>query len=85
MEEVVDHSLDGESRVATICAILTVGSVLTTAVVTLRIYTRTLLLHTFGIEDAFMIAAQFLAIGSAVAIGLGMSSISPCLGWAGAS
>lgn len=70
----IDHSLDGESQVDAICAILSVGCILTTGVVCLRIYTRTILLRTFGVEDAFMIAAQLLAIGSAVAIGLG----TPC-------
>lgn len=70
-EEIIDHSLDGESRVDTICAILSVGCILTTAVVSLRIYTRTILLRTFGVEDAFMIGAQLLAIGTAVAIGMG--------------
>lgn len=66
-----DHSLDGESRVDVVVGILAAGCIITTAVVSLRIYTRTILLRTFGAEDAFMIAAQVLAIGSAVAIGLG--------------
>lgn len=69
--EEIDHSLDGDSRVAEICAILSVGCALTTAVVGLRIYTRTRLIRAFGFDDAFMLAAQTLAIGTAVAIGLG--------------
>lgn len=67
----VDHSLDGESRVGEVCAILSVGCALTTIVVTLRIYTRTRLLGVFGFDDAFMVAAQTLAIGTGVSIGLG--------------
>lgn len=71
MEDVVDHSLDGESRSTEIIAILTAGCVLTTAVVSLRIFTRSVLLRTFGVDDAFIIAAQVLNIGTTVAIGLG--------------
>lgn len=67
----VDHALDGESRVAEIIAILSVGCVITSAVVALRVYTRTCLLRTFGADDAFMIAAQVLAIGTGISIGLG--------------
>ena len=71
MADVVDHSLDGESRATEIIAILTAGCVLTTVVVSLRIFTRTVLLRTFGVDDAFIIASQLLAIGTTVAIGLG--------------
>ncbi|KAM0270674.1 hypothetical protein ACHAQH_009329 [Verticillium albo-atrum] len=38
--------------------------------VTLRSYTRLVLLHTFGWDDGFMVAAQILAIATAVTIGL---------------
>lgn len=73
---VIDHSLDGESRITAIVAILAAGGAITTSVVGLRIYTRAFLLRTFGFEDGFMIAAQTLAIAAAVAIGLGMSNIA---------
>ena len=76
-EQIIDHSLDGQSRVETICVILAVGCALTTAVVSLRVFTRTHVLGTFGAEDAFMVAAQFLAIGTAIAIGLGMLGHGP--------
>ena len=69
MADVIDHSLDGESRFTEIIAILSAGAILTTAVVSLRIFTRTVLLRTIGVDDAFIIAAQILAIGTAVAIG----------------
>lgn len=69
--DVIDHSLDHESRFPEICAILVVGSTLSTLCVTLRCYTRLFLIRRFGLDDAVMIGAQILAIGSAVAIGLG--------------
>ncbi|KZL78777.1 integral membrane protein [Colletotrichum tofieldiae] len=67
---VVDHSRDGESRFAEILAILIVGSVLSTAAVILRAFTRIKMLHTFGLDDIIMVVAQILVIGTAVAIGL---------------
>lgn len=79
MADVIDHSLDGESRFTEIIAILSAGAILTTAVVSLRIFTRTVLLRTIGVDDAFIIAAQILAIGTAVAIGLGKWGKQPFL------
>ena len=79
MADVVDHSLDGESRSTEIIAILTAGCILTTAVVSMRIFTRTVLLRTFGVDDAFICVAQMLAIGTTVAIGLGTWGQQPCL------
>ncbi|GKT55941.1 integral membrane protein [Colletotrichum tofieldiae] len=55
---VVDHSRDGESRFAEILAILIVGSVLSTAAVILRAFTRIKMLHTFGLDDIIMVVAQ---------------------------
>ncbi|SPO04190.1 related to integral membrane protein [Cephalotrichum gorgonifer] len=66
----VDHSLDGESRVAEVYAILSVGCVLTITVVGLRMYTRIRLLNSFGADDAMMMVALVLAIGTTIAIGL---------------
>ncbi|KAF9871050.1 integral membrane protein [Colletotrichum karsti] len=66
----IDHSLDGESRQGEIIAILVVGSVLSSVAVGLRAFTRLKMLRTFGVDDATMLLAQMLALGSAVAIGL---------------
>ncbi|KAK1511097.1 uncharacterized protein CCOS01_14859 [Colletotrichum costaricense] len=66
----VDHALDGQSRFGEIVAILAVGSVLSTAAVSLRVYTRVRMLRTFGLDDSVMVVAQMFLIGSAVAIGL---------------
>ncbi|KAL2756426.1 hypothetical protein ACRALDRAFT_2075680, partial [Sodiomyces alcalophilus JCM 7366] len=65
-----DHSLDHESRFPEICAILVVGAFLSTLTVSLRTFTRLVLLRTFGLDDAIMLVAQVLALASAVAIGL---------------
>ncbi|KAF6823623.1 integral membrane protein [Colletotrichum musicola] len=64
------HSLDDESRFVEIVAILVVGSVLSTAAVGLRAFTRLKMLHTFGADDTVMLVAQMFTLGSAVAIGL---------------
>lgn len=69
----VDHSLDGQSQVTYIVSILSLATVISTAVVVLRIFTRARILRTFGLDDAVMGVAQILTIGAAVAIGLGMS------------
>ncbi|KAK1635845.1 hypothetical protein BDP81DRAFT_472535 [Colletotrichum phormii] len=66
----IDHALDGQSRFGEIVAILAVGSVLSTAAVSLRVYTRVKMLRTFGLDDSVMVVAQMFLIGSAVAIGL---------------
>ncbi|KAF6810681.1 integral membrane protein [Colletotrichum plurivorum] len=67
------HSIDDESRLVEIVAILAVGSVLSTAAVGLRAFTRLNMLHTFGADDSVMLVAQMFTLGSAVAIGLGES------------
>ncbi|KAG7409469.1 Satratoxin biosynthesis SC1 cluster protein 4 [Fusarium oxysporum f. sp. rapae] len=51
-------------------AILITFSILSTITVALRVYVRYKVLHSLGWDDRVMAAAQFLAIGSAVAIGL---------------
>ncbi|KAL2879825.1 hypothetical protein SGCOL_004869 [Colletotrichum sp. CLE4] len=66
----IDHALDGQSRFGEIVAILAVGSVLSTAAVSLRVYTRVKMLRTFGLDDSVMVVAQMFLIGSSVAIGL---------------
>lgn len=73
----VDHSLDGQSQVTFIVSILSLATVISTAVVVLRIFTRARILRTFGLDDAVMGVAQVLTIGAAVAIGLGMSLPRP--------
>ncbi|KAJ0137717.1 hypothetical protein CTA2_2010 [Colletotrichum tanaceti] len=60
----VDHSRDGESRFAEILAVLVVGTVLSTAAVALRAFTRLRMLRTFGLDDAVMVVAQVGGIGS---------------------
>ncbi|KAH6988351.1 hypothetical protein EDB80DRAFT_654432 [Ilyonectria destructans] len=67
---VVNHSLDGESRSAEICIILSIFCALSTIAVALRSYIRLVLLRTFGFDDGIIIVAQVLAIGAGVAIGL---------------
>lgn len=69
----VNHALDGQSQVTFIVSILSLATVISTAVVVLRIFTRSRILRTFGADDAVMGIAQLLTIGAAVAIGLGMS------------
>ncbi|KAF6788751.1 integral membrane protein [Colletotrichum sojae] len=64
------HTLDDESRVVEIVAILVVGSFLSTAAVGLRAFTRLKMLHTFGADDTVMLVAQMFTLGGAVAIGL---------------
>jgi hypothetical protein len=72
----VDHSLDGQSQVTFIVSVLSLATVVSTAVVVLRIFTRSCILRTFGPDDAVMGIAQLLTIGAAIAIGLGMSIIT---------
>ncbi|KAI7776709.1 hypothetical protein LA080_004643 [Diaporthe eres] len=66
----VNHALDGQSQVTFIVSILSLATVISTAVVVLRIFTRARILRTFGLDDAVMGVAQILTIGAAVAIGL---------------
>lgn len=70
-EKDIDHSLDGQGRGKEIIAILSVFSAVSTLVVALRIYTRAIILRSFGTDDAVIIGALILTIGSAAAIGLG--------------
>ncbi|SPQ21469.1 304c17e9-557f-49a5-93ef-64b29e142d23 [Thermothielavioides terrestris] len=63
-------ALDGESRVTEIVVILSVASVFSTLAVTLRCYSRGVILRSFGLDDAIMVPAQILTLASAVAIGL---------------
>ncbi|KAH8907368.1 hypothetical protein BR93DRAFT_911223 [Coniochaeta sp. PMI_546] len=68
--QITDHSLDSQSRFGEIVTVLAVFSVLSTAAVALRVFARWRLLHTFGLDDAVMMLAQCLAIGTAVCEGL---------------
>ncbi|KAM5526921.1 hypothetical protein FOXYSP1_20754 [Fusarium oxysporum f. sp. phaseoli] len=61
---------DSSSRSVEIRAILIIFSILSTISVVLRVYVRYKVLHSLGWDDRVMVAAQFLAIGSAVAIRL---------------
>ncbi|KAH7461056.1 hypothetical protein FOMA001_g19239 [Fusarium oxysporum f. sp. matthiolae] len=61
---------DSSSRSVQIRAILITFSILSAITVTLRIYVRYKVLRSLGWDDRVMAAAQLLAIGSAVAIGL---------------
>ncbi|KAL1840469.1 hypothetical protein VTJ49DRAFT_466 [Mycothermus thermophilus] len=65
-----DHARDGESRVTEIIVILSVASTLSTLAVLLRVYSRAILLRSFGADDFMIVPAQILTIASAVAIGL---------------
>lgn len=69
----IDHALDGDSRFSEICGILSVGCAIIFTVVCLRSYVRLVILRTFGPDDGVMVATLVLAIGTAVAIGLGTS------------
>ncbi len=53
-----NHALDGQSKVPEIISILTVCSVLTTLLVTLRVITRATLLRAFGADDWIIVVAQ---------------------------
>ncbi|TVY75316.1 Satratoxin biosynthesis SC1 cluster protein 4 [Fusarium oxysporum f. sp. cubense] len=61
---------DSSSRSIEIRAILITFSIVSTITVALRIYVRYKVLRSLGWDDRVMTAAQLLAIGSAVAIGL---------------
>jgi hypothetical protein len=66
MESTIDTS-----RSLEIQAVLITFSLLSATTVVLRTYIRTKVLGSFGLDDGLMVVAQVLAIGSAVAIGLG--------------
>jgi len=63
-------ALDAQTKHPSILAVLVVGSVLSTTVVTLRLITRLAVIRTFGRDDFMIAVAQVFAIGSAVTIGL---------------
>ncbi|KAH7123202.1 hypothetical protein EDB81DRAFT_665771 [Dactylonectria macrodidyma] len=67
---VVNHSLDGESRSAELCIILSIFCLISTIAVVLRSYIRLVLLRAFGFDDGIMVVAQLLTIGTTVAIGV---------------
>ncbi|KAF5024162.1 hypothetical protein F66182_3797 [Fusarium sp. NRRL 66182] len=67
---VAHRSLEGKSRSTEICAVLIIFSILSTAAVALRTFTRLKMLRSFGLDDGLMVVAQVLAIGAAVAIGM---------------
>ena len=50
--------LDAQTRFPSILAILVVGCVLSTTVVTLRLITRLVIIHTFGLDDFLIGVAQ---------------------------
>ncbi|KAI3571300.1 hypothetical protein IWW34DRAFT_898847 [Fusarium oxysporum f. sp. albedinis] len=58
------------SRSLEIRAILVTFSIVSATAVALRTYIRSRVLHSFGWDDWFMVAAQVLTLGAAVAIGL---------------
>ncbi|KAK2666589.1 hypothetical protein RAB80_017706 [Fusarium oxysporum f. sp. vasinfectum] len=57
------------SRSLEIRAILVTFSIVSATAVALRTYIRSRVLHSFGWDDGFMVAAQVLTLGAAVAIG----------------
>jgi hypothetical protein len=59
------------SRSLEIQAVLVTFSVLSATTVALRTYIRSKVLRSFGWDDGLMVVAQVLALGAAVAIGLG--------------
>ncbi|KAK0619684.1 hypothetical protein B0T14DRAFT_554855 [Immersiella caudata] len=63
-------ALNGQSRFGEIVIILSVFSVISTVAVAMRCYARLFMLRCFGRDDGVMVAAQVLALASAVAIGL---------------
>lgn len=67
----VNHALDGQSQVTWVVSIVSLACIISTTAVVLRLFTRLRILHICGPDDAFMGLAQLIAIGAAVAIGLG--------------
>lgn len=66
--EFADSSKNNDTRVPYIVWTMGLTAGLSTAAVLLRIYTRLRILHTFGADDAVMVFAQLLTLGSAAAI-----------------
>ncbi|KAJ4388062.1 hypothetical protein N0V93_008667 [Gnomoniopsis smithogilvyi] len=58
-----DHTLDGQSKTGLIIGLSAAFTAVNTVVVAARIYTRAIILHTFGIDDVFIIITQVMAIG----------------------
>lgn len=50
-----DHSLDGESKTGLMMGLTCAFTFVNTAVVIARVYTRAVILHTFGIDDIFIL------------------------------
>lgn len=73
----INHSLDGESKVPEILAIVTTCCFLTSLFVTLRIFTRSCIVRAFGADDWVLVVAQILAVAAAVTIGLGSFLSAP--------
>lgn len=63
---VIDLKDEG-SRITYIVSVVAVMSVLSTLAVVLRIFTRLRILHIYGADDAVMVVAQVMTLGSAVA------------------
>ncbi|KAF3760371.1 hypothetical protein M406DRAFT_230293, partial [Cryphonectria parasitica EP155] len=59
---------DGASQTSYIVSLVVIACVLSTLAVILRVFTRARILHTFGADDAVMVFAQVLTLGSAAAI-----------------
>ena len=57
----IDHGLDGQSKVPEIIAVLTVCTVLSTGLVTMRSYSRAYISGGFGADDWALVAAQVCA------------------------
>jgi hypothetical protein len=55
---VTNPALDAQTKFPSILAILIVGCVLSTTVVTLRLITRLVIIHTFGLDDFMIVIAQ---------------------------
>lgn len=54
-------ALDAQTKFPSVLAVLTVGSVLSSTVVTLRLFTRLAIIRTLGLDD-FMIAVAQVCI-----------------------
>ncbi|ETS76307.1 hypothetical protein PFICI_11694 [Pestalotiopsis fici W106-1] len=59
-----------DTRSNAVLVIVILGSILSTAALLVRVYSRHVLLHTFGKDDALMIAGWVFLIATAVAVGL---------------
>ena len=66
----VDHSLDGDSKVPEIIAILGVFTALSTLMVVLRVCSRIWITGAFGADDWALVAAQVRELGSRLSTGV---------------